>query len=73
MPEFVREALQIEGLIGDYNSRPAYQQNDYLMWINQAKREETKIKRLRQMLNELQTGGIYMKMKHSASKKQNKT
>ena len=50
-----------------YQKRPAYQQNDYIGWINRAKRQETKEKRLRQMLEELEAGGIYMKMKHPAS------
>ena len=34
-----------------------------LMWINNAKREDTKHKRLAQMLDELENGGVYMKMK----------
>ena len=70
MPDFVREALRVEGLMSDYKNRPPYQQNDYLLWINNAKREETKVKRLRQMLNELDAGGVYMKMEHPASRKQ---
>ncbi|MCG8345868.1 MAG: YdeI/OmpD-associated family protein [Chlorobiales bacterium] len=69
MPEFVHDALKKEGLIKDYNSRPAYQRNDYLLWINSAKRRETKEKRLNQMLDELRIGGVYMKMEHPASKK----
>jgi len=43
--------------------------NDYIWWINQAKRQETKKKRLSQMLDELKIGGVYMNMKHSASAK----
>ncbi|QBG47677.1 hypothetical protein EGM51_09825 [Verrucomicrobia bacterium S94] len=69
MPEFVLDALTKEGLIEDYNSRPAYQRNDYLLWINSAKREDTKQNRLNQMLYELRVGGVYMKMEHPASKK----
>ena len=69
MPEFVRSALMKRSLMSAYNERPAYQQNDYLGWINQAKRQETKEKRLRQMLAELEIGGIYMNMKHQASRK----
>jgi uncharacterized protein YdeI (YjbR/CyaY-like superfamily) len=45
-----------------YDARPAYQRNDYLGWIAQAKREETKAKRLAQMLDELERGGVYMNM-----------
>lgn len=69
MPAFVEEALRVEGLFEDYRSRPDYQQNDYLLWINQAKREETKKKRLKQMLEELRKGGVYMKMAHPPSVK----
>ncbi len=70
MPGFVEEALRAEGLFGAYCSRPDYQQNDYLLWINQAKKEVTKEKRLKQMLEELRKGGIYMKMSHPASAKE---
>jgi hypothetical protein len=31
---FVKEALEQRGLMDAYHSRPAYQQNDYLGWIN---------------------------------------
>ena len=67
MPDFVREALEERDLLAAYHARPAYQQNDYIGWINRAKRHETKEKRLQQMLEELEVGGIYMKMKHPAS------
>jgi uncharacterized protein YdeI (YjbR/CyaY-like superfamily) len=70
MPEFVKRALLERGLMDAYDERPPYQRNDYLLWINSAKRQETKKKRLRQMLDELETGGVYMKMKHPASKKE---
>lgn len=63
MPDMVRVALEARGLIAQYEARPAYQRNDYLMWINNAKRQETKDKRLAQMLDELATGGVYMRMK----------
>ncbi len=69
MPAFVRQALQSHNLMDTYNQRPAYQRNDYLGWINAAKRAKTKEKRLRQMLDELRAGGIYMKMKHPPSSK----
>jgi uncharacterized protein YdeI (YjbR/CyaY-like superfamily) len=69
MPDFVKRALEDLGLMGAYKERPAYQQNDYIGWINQAKRQETKEKRLHQMLNELEMGGVYMNMEHPASRK----
>ena len=63
MPKFMRDALNEHGLMDAYNARPPYQRNDYIGWVNRAKREETKQKRLNQMLDELAKGGIYMKMK----------
>lgn len=69
MPSFVKVALEDNSLMQDYLKRPAYQQNDYLGWINQAKQEITKQKRLNQMLAELKQGGVYMKMVHPASAK----
>ncbi len=63
MPDFVREALEQAGLMDKYEARPPYQRNDYLLWINKVKREETKRKHLEQMLAELEAGGVYMGMK----------
>ena len=68
-PDFVSQALAARGLEQAYRDRPAYQQNDYIGWITRAKREETRDKRLAQMLDELAAGGIYMNMKHAASAK----
>jgi uncharacterized protein YdeI (YjbR/CyaY-like superfamily) len=62
MPEEVREALERRGLMAAYEARPDYQRNDYLGWILHAKREETTQKRLSQMLDELEKGGVYMNM-----------
>jgi len=69
MPDFVKRALEERGLMGAYKERPAHQQNDYVGWINQAKRQETKEKRLRQMLDELEMGGVYMNIEHPALRK----
>jgi uncharacterized protein YdeI (YjbR/CyaY-like superfamily) len=69
MSEFVEQALEERGLMDEYRKRPAYQQNDYIGWINGAKLQETKEKRLHQMLDELEAGGVYMKMAHPSSKK----
>lgn len=63
MPAFVRRALQERSLLGAYRSRPPYQKNDYLWWINDAKRQSTKERRLEQMLDELEKGDRYMKMR----------
>jgi uncharacterized protein YdeI (YjbR/CyaY-like superfamily) len=62
MPDFVKAALVDRGLLDAYHSRTPYQQNDYIGWINRAKRMETKQKRLKQMLYELERGDLYMKM-----------
>ena len=69
IPRFVLDALKRESLMMAYRDRPAYQQNDYIGWINAAKRDETKKKRLAQMLAELEKGGVYMNMEHPPSKK----
>lgn len=69
MPSFVKAALVDHGLMQDYLNRPAYQQNDYIGWIDRAKQDATKQKRLTQMLVELKQGGVYMKMSHPASAK----
>ncbi len=63
MPDFVRAALEERGLMAAYAARPPYQRNDYLLWINKVKREETKQKHLAQMLDELEAGGVYMNMR----------
>ncbi|WP_026172791.1 YdeI/OmpD-associated family protein [Asticcacaulis benevestitus] len=61
MPDDIRKALKDRGLYGKYEERPPYQQNDYIGWIDQAKREGTRDKRIRHMLDELEAGGLYMK------------
>lgn len=63
MTDEVAGALKRRGLIQAYETRPAYQQNDYLRWIAQAKRAGTRARRLDQMLTELEQGGVYMRMK----------
>lgn len=62
MPDLVEEALNEEGLRERYDARPAYQRNDYLWWINSAKRDDTKHRRLAKMLAELRAGSGYMGM-----------
>lgn len=69
MPDFVRRELQATGLQDAYSARPDYQRNDYLMWINAAKRDETKRKRLAKMIAELRAGREYMGMAWSPSER----
>jgi hypothetical protein len=63
MPVYIREAIESRRLLDAYYARPDYQQNDYIGWIGRANRPETKEKRLNQMLDELERGGVYMNMK----------
>ncbi|TVR53315.1 MAG: hypothetical protein EA421_11615 [Gemmatimonadales bacterium] len=70
MPKFVKRALEERGLMEDYKERPAYQQNDYVGWIAEAKKSETQERRLQQMLDELERGGVYMNMEHQPSRKE---
>ena len=67
MPDYMREALTERNLMDAYRKRPDYQQNDYIGWITRAKREETKEKRLTQMLDELEGGKLYMNMTWTGS------
>lgn len=69
VPGFVKQALKKRGLAEAYKKRPAYQQNDYIAWINEARLKETKMERLNQMLDELEKGGVYMNMAHPPSEK----
>lgn len=69
MPKYVKQALEERGLMQEFYNRPPYQQNDYIGWIERAKRQATKGNRLSQMLDELEVGGVYMKMNHPSSSK----
>jgi hypothetical protein len=63
MPAWVRLALNESGLMAKYRARPAYQQNDWVGWIAAPKLEATRQKRLASMLEELDEGTHYMRMK----------
>ena len=69
MPEDVLKALEATNLFEAYESRPPYQQNDYIGWISSAKRPTTQAARLAQMLDELRRGDRYMKMPYKPSAK----
>lgn len=60
--DHVAATLDVRRLVAAYHARPAYQQNDYIGWITRAKRPETRTKRLNQMLDELEKGGVCMRM-----------
>jgi len=63
MPDDIRAALEERKLMAVYRDRPPYQQNDYVGWISRSKLPATRAKRLVQMLDELEAGGVYMHMK----------
>ena len=65
MPPLVTAALLARGLTQAYSARPAYQQNDYIGWITRAKRDDTRQRRLDQMLDELASGDRYMNMPYA--------
>jgi uncharacterized protein YdeI (YjbR/CyaY-like superfamily) len=62
MPDDVSAVLVERGLMMAYQAPPDYQKNDYLGWISRARRPDTRQKRLDQMLDEVQRGGVYMNM-----------
>ena len=62
MTDEIRNRIAERQLQSAYAERPAYQRNDYLGWIGRAKRDETRLKRIDQMLTELEMGHTYMKM-----------
>lgn len=68
MPDDIAALIEKRGLRTAYDARPPYQRNDYLGWIARAKRPETRQKRIDQMLDELEAGGVYMKMKWSGGR-----
>lgn len=69
VPAHIQQLLTAKQLTAVFEARPKYQRNDYLRWIRQAKREETREKRLQQMIAELTVGNLYMKMEwHTKSK-----
>ena len=69
MPDDVCTELEERGVMELYQGRPFYQRNDYLAWIGRAARLETRRNRIEQMLDELEQGGIYMKMDHPPSRR----
>jgi len=66
IPDYVTAALDENDLWERYRARPPYQRNDYIGWIVRGKREETRKKRLQQMLDELRGGDAYMGMSYNA-------
>jgi len=68
MPSNVLAALEAHGVMAAYEARPPYQRNDYIGWITRAKRDETRERRIAQMISELKSGNRYMKMPYRVTR-----
>lgn len=68
MPDDVLHALEQNDLMERYQVRPPYQRNDYIGWITRAKQNDTRQRRLSQMLEELRGGDAYMGQPYAARK-----
>jgi uncharacterized protein YdeI (YjbR/CyaY-like superfamily) len=66
MPADIADELAKHELMDAYRARPPYQRSDYIGWINKAKRDDTRKRRIAQMLQELGQGDKYMKMPYHA-------
>ena len=63
MPGYFRQVLEERKLMQSYNKRPAHQRNDCIVWLERARKLETRQRRLDQMLNELTLEGVFMGIK----------
>jgi uncharacterized protein YdeI (YjbR/CyaY-like superfamily) len=68
IPDDVARLLKRRRLDKRYQARPPYQRNNYLWWIGAAKRENTRAKRVDQMLRELKAGDTYMGMRWTSKR-----
>jgi bacteriocin resistance YdeI/OmpD-like protein len=59
MPGNVKAALAKRKLTDAFAARPDYQRNEYLKWIALAAGPAAKDKRLQQMLDEVENGGLF--------------
>lgn len=62
MPDDVKQALEAGSLMDIFAARPDNHRNGYVNWITESQRDVTRRKRIRQMLEELEAGDVYMKM-----------
>lgn len=62
LPKGYEDLLTEKGLSDEFRNRPYYQQSGWIRWIESAKQSETKKRRIKQMLDELEAGNLYMKM-----------
>lgn len=61
MPAALKRVLVQHDLTKNFGDRPPYQRRDYISWVTDAKRQETRDKRLETIVDDLQSGR-YMKM-----------
>jgi len=66
IPPYIKKVLQREGLLEKYNQQIYTYRKGYAQWIEGAKRQETKDKRMRQMIRELKERKVYMGMPRSS-------
>lgn len=66
IPKDLREAISLADLLTQFKDRPYYQRKDYVGWIEDAKLPETRERRIRRVIEELQKGH-YMPPKDSNS------
>ena len=62
LPPAIERLLAERDLAAAFEQRPPYQRNDYIAWITRAKREETRAKRVAQLIQDLEAGDRYMNM-----------
>ncbi len=65
LPDWLKLPLDEEGLLEKYENQIYTYRKGYLQWIQQAKRDVTKHKRIEIMLRELHEGKTYMGMPRS--------
>lgn len=63
IPEFIKRILLKHDLLEKYNSQIYTYRKGYVKCIEDAKREETKKRRIDQMIRELREGKAYMGMR----------
>lgn len=62
LPRQYEKLLSEKNLLSEFKNRPYYQQSGWIRWIETAKQPGTKERRIKQMLDELEAGNLYMKM-----------
>jgi hypothetical protein len=63
IPKYIKDMLKKEELLEKYNAQIYTYRKGYVQWIEEAKQEETKQKRITKMIEEVREGNVYMGMK----------